>query len=203
MLPAPYLSQLAEKAFHYFGNGYTKTAKRHFEKIRPFIDKFLLSVNRQGKILDIGCGPGFLLEYLASRGFESLLGIDVSEAELREAQKRVPTHQLLKENFHRLNFYPKEFSTIFAINSLQYTTKQALDEVLKKINKIINLKGRLFIVLPEGSEERITEETYVDPETKERRQHAVYHSYYTQEEIASKLKNAGFTVISSERLADP
>lgn len=43
-------------------------------KILPFIKSLAYNSN----ILELGCGPGYLLDYLKSKGFNNIKGIDIS-----------------------------------------------------------------------------------------------------------------------------
>lgn len=199
MLPAKFVSQLANKAYQFFGEAYVKTAQQQFVELRPFIDKFIPLLDKQEeRILDIGCGPGFLLEYLKQQGFTYLLGTDISEKVISEAAKRVPAHMLLRQNFHQLNFKPQEFSTVIAINALHYASKQFLPNILKRIFAITTTGAKFLFVLPKGDKEQITEETYTNPETNEQSQHAVYHSYYLEGEIKKILGQEKINVTSLE-----
>ena len=47
---------------------------------------------RSGRVVDLGCGSGIWAERLVERGYE-VLGIDISEAMIRRARRRVPEAQ--------------------------------------------------------------------------------------------------------------
>jgi SAM-dependent methyltransferase len=54
------------------------------------------SSERPLKLLDFGCGPGFLLDFLAGNSLIDLVdytGVDVNETTMKPAQKRWPTHR--------------------------------------------------------------------------------------------------------------
>ncbi|MBU1110651.1 class I SAM-dependent methyltransferase [Patescibacteria group bacterium] len=203
MLPTNFITQVVEKAYTAFSGVYLHTSKIHFAKLQPYIDRFIVSLDKENdSLLDIGCGPGLLLEYLSKLGYKKLLGTELSEAVLKEAATRVPSHMLLRQDFHQLNFQRKEFNAVVAINTLLYTNKQTLPSILDRINHCMADGGQLLIILPEGVGERLTEEVYTSPETKLQTQHAVYHSYYQAEEIKSLLAEAEFNVVSLDKLTD-
>ena len=51
------------------------------------------------KVLDVGCGSGHSLEYMASRGVSELWGIDLSETQLEAAQKLLKTYEAILKLF--------------------------------------------------------------------------------------------------------
>lgn len=188
MLPSKYIANLAQKAYQTFKDTYTKKATEQFKELRPYIDSFINDLTpRKETILDVGCGPGLLLEYLRKRGFEDVLGIDISDHAIREAARRVPTYLLLRHDFHNLNFSPETFTTIFAINSLHYASKSSFRKILQKSLLITKPAGQIFLVVPQGEEERIREESYADPDSGETKQHAVFQSFYQPEELKKTL----------------
>lgn len=53
---------------------------------------------RRLRLLDVGCGPGLLLDYLAASGREGdveYLGVDLSESMVQAARERWPDHQFV------------------------------------------------------------------------------------------------------------
>jgi len=113
------------------------------------------------KVLDIGCGTGFSLEYLKSIGFKNLKGIDPSKEMIKISKSKGFNVQLLGfEDLKKLN---GNFDLIISISALQWVTsnKQGLElkNIIKKIGKQINLlldKNGVFVVqFYESSEESL------------------------------------------------
>src|SRR4026208_757151 len=67
----------------------------HFE--RPYLEQLFARLGREhpGRYLDFACGTGRIME-LASPHFAETVGIDVSEAMLAEARRRLPTARLIQ-----------------------------------------------------------------------------------------------------------
>jgi SAM-dependent methyltransferase len=67
----------------------------HFEK--PYLEKLFARLGREypGRYLDFACGTGRIME-LASPHFAETVGIDVSEAMLAEARRRIPSAHLIQ-----------------------------------------------------------------------------------------------------------
>ena len=84
----------AEFDGHYI-HGHGQLYWKHFE--RPYLVKLFDRLGREypGRYLDFACGTGRILE-LACPHFIETVGIDVSEAMLTEARRRVPTARLIQ-----------------------------------------------------------------------------------------------------------
>lgn len=105
-----------------------------------------IGANGKGRILDIGCGSGFLSAILAKLGYE-VVGIDLSE-EMINQSKAFVANERLDVKFHKmnalnLNFADESFDFVISRNltwtlpSLEKAYSEWL-RVLKKGGKIIN-----------------------------------------------------------------
>lgn len=61
----------------------------------PLLDLAKLGIEKDSKILDLGCGYGRCLENYFKQGFEKLTGIDISEKLIERAKKNIPEARLL------------------------------------------------------------------------------------------------------------
>jgi SAM-dependent methyltransferase len=79
---------------HYI-HGHGHLYWNYFE--RPYLEKLFARLGREcpGRYLDFACGTGRIME-LACPHFVETVGIDVSEAMLAEARRRIPTAQLIQ-----------------------------------------------------------------------------------------------------------
>lgn len=87
----------------------------------------ILSAGRTLRLLDVGCGPGFLLDYLQTNQLIQnidYLGIDVSAATLAAAQKRWPAQQFQLRDIREAPFPAESFD--FAIACGVFTAKFGL-----------------------------------------------------------------------------
>ncbi len=108
------------------------------------------TVSKDMKILDVGCGTGFSLEYFYINNVskKNLLGIDVSKEMLLLAKKK--GFDVRKLGFYDLQkIKQKDFDLILSISSLQWilTNKQEiqikndLKKVAKKIYNLLKKEG--------------------------------------------------------------
>ena len=105
----------------------------------------VLGLTDSDRVLDLGCGNGFITEYLQEQTGAFFEGLDISEEAIGQARKRTETknEQLTFSvgNINRLDFNPQTFSAVVAIDTLYYVNN--LEESLKKIIEIIKPNGQM------------------------------------------------------------
>jgi 2-polyprenyl-3-methyl-5-hydroxy-6-metoxy-1,4-benzoquinol methylase len=100
-------------------------------------------------ILEIGCGPGYFLEFLRMVGFMNVKGIDISEEQITIASAK-------KLDVEKANIYDylqnkKEFfNAIIAIDILEHFTKDELLNIVKFLYNSLKTGGILIIQTPNG-----------------------------------------------------
>jgi cyclopropane fatty-acyl-phospholipid synthase-like methyltransferase len=88
-----------------------------------FVDelKAQLSLEGSARLLDLGCGNGDKLARLAER-FE-VVGVDLSEEQLRLAGARVPEAKLVHGDFSELEFEDESFDAVTALYSITHVPR--------------------------------------------------------------------------------
>ncbi len=106
--------------------------------------------NKDDKIIDIGCGTGRTTFELYTRGYNNIVGLDLSKDMLkkaREINKKLKFIIEFKEgNALNMNFKDKNFdSALFSFNGLmQIPKKENRLKALKEIKRVLKPKG-IFI----------------------------------------------------------
>ena len=129
------------------------------------------------KVLDIGCGTGTTVEYLASYGVQAT-GVDIAESRLQQARKKLPQLQLVYGDGHSLPFGKSCFDGVIAECSMSLMHNQA--KVVREINRVLKPGGKLAIT-----------DIYM-PES----QYAA--SYYNKGYLTELLQRQGFAVLRWE-----
>lgn len=116
--------------------------KKYLElNILPFIDK-----NKNLKILEIGCGKGFLLHAFKLKGFTNISGIDLSIDEVKYARSQ------FKLDVEQYDFLKKEskikYDLIICKAVLEHLNKTEINDFLEKIKSITNSDGQIIISVP-------------------------------------------------------
>jgi ubiquinone/menaquinone biosynthesis C-methylase UbiE len=118
-------------------DGYDRSAAGYGERFtelqRPKLDAVLARVTPRGRVLDVGCGTGFLAERLPGT-----IGLDLSLEMLRRG-----SGPRVQGDAHALPFRDGSFETAFAITSLLGSVMTALVE----LHRVLVPGGTLALTL--------------------------------------------------------
>jgi ubiquinone/menaquinone biosynthesis C-methylase UbiE len=118
-----------------YGYGGYYYHKKFWKKVVKDFKKFYNLTNKS-KILDIGCGKGFMvydLKKLLPRA--KIIGIDISKYAIKNSKKEVK-HLLRLGNAKKLQFKDNTFDLIISINTLHNLNKKECSMALKEINRV-------------------------------------------------------------------
>ena len=153
------------------------------------------------RIADLGCGTGYFSGLLLARGF-GVVGVDVSEANLRIARER---HPGLDTRLADLGALPFESSSVEAAVCLEVLEHVEHDEAaLREIRRMLRPGGQLVVSVPSAEAppplvERLGLSSVHDEEGPERHVREGYRS--TQ--LMRQLEEAGFDVERTIFLGGP
>lgn len=138
-------------------------SKRHGDALIRFVRK--AGIPLKGKILDFGCGPGFLLEKLL-RCRIRCEGLDFSENSIRVVFKRIGKHPFfdgvsLAQGLP-LDLASETFDIVFFIETIEHLLASDLKTTIMELHRIIK-KGK-YIVITTPNEEDLEKEKILCPE---------------------------------------
>ncbi|HEY5260208.1 MAG TPA: bifunctional 2-polyprenyl-6-hydroxyphenol methylase/3-demethylubiquinol 3-O-methyltransferase UbiG, partial [Rhabdochlamydiaceae bacterium] len=109
----------------------------------PWIHSILEARCPGGRILDVGCGAGFLTNYLASRGF-SVHGVDLSPStlEIAEAQNITGTAEYKLGNADALPYPNSTFDAVTAMDLLEHVENP--EAVIAEASRVLKPGGLFF-----------------------------------------------------------
>ncbi|UZJ42703.1 class I SAM-dependent methyltransferase [Prosthecochloris sp. SCSIO W1101] len=94
-----------------------------------------------GKILDLGCGPGHYCGRFQSDGYDAL-GIDLDEEMISAARKKYPKARFSCMNMIGIDTLKEKFHTIYSIgNVLAHVSLYELHSLLPEIRKLLYPHG--------------------------------------------------------------
>jgi SAM-dependent methyltransferase len=104
-----------------------------------------------GHVLDFGCGPGYLLEKLVTKGI-TCTGLELSQESLDEARRRIGDHDNLKE-LVLVDGLPaplpdEAFDVVFLIEILEHVLDRDLDLVSREVLRLLKVGGMLVVTVP-------------------------------------------------------
>lgn len=101
------------------------------------------------RILEIGCGRGFMLEYLNNKGYKVTEGIDISEEQI-EIAKSKNLNVNVADVFSFLSTSKQDYDIIIAIDIVEHFSKNELLNLFELIYKALKSKGMLILHTPNG-----------------------------------------------------
>jgi 2-polyprenyl-3-methyl-5-hydroxy-6-metoxy-1,4-benzoquinol methylase len=142
----------------------------------------LADVDRGAPLLDVGCGDGRLLEYLAHRGFSNAVGIDVSPEQISMAQRR-GVHAECADALAYLTDHDSEFGAVIAVDVFEHLTRDELIRLAHKLYAALKPRGRLLVQTANGAGLLPGQVIYGD---------LTHQTVFTPESLAQLLTHAGF-----------
>lgn len=140
--------------WNFWANKYDKlwVQKYSLKPTRNYILSAVSNIvsNDNMKVLDLGCGPGELIEELESN-FDNLhvTGVDFSEGMLEVSRKRNPEAEHIKMDVAELYKLRDKFDVIVCTHSLPYYKNP--ENVMKELNRLLKDNGRIFIGFASGN----------------------------------------------------
>lgn len=105
----------------------------------------LLGDVKSKKLLDIGCGGGYLLEESVKNGIRAT-GLEISEAAIKKARDRAPKAKIIQGIAEKLPFKDKDFNIVVCLGSLEHFLSP--QKALKEMVRVLKDEGTCCIVLP-------------------------------------------------------
>ncbi|MBI4430042.1 MAG: class I SAM-dependent methyltransferase [Ignavibacteriales bacterium] len=122
------------------------------EFFRTYQHRFLPLLARcsaQDPILELGCGPGYFLELLRSKGFTNAEGIDISPEQIRIAVSQ----NLNASVMDAIEFLPRKrgaYAAIVAIDFIEHFSKDELLRLLPLVFRALKKNGLFIVQTPNG-----------------------------------------------------
>lgn len=110
---------------------------------RSFLDALCDLTRKTGakKILDAGCGEGFVLERLTKDHKAEFIGVDIEPAALQVAIKKNPAIEFEHASVYELPFEDKSFDLVILSEVLEH-----LDDPIKALNEIRRVSSNNVII---------------------------------------------------------
>ena len=139
----------------------------HYERIFPFRDgvfSFLHSrlVPDDGRVLDVGCGPGHYCGAFASRG-ATARGIDLDEGMIAAAQARYPQASFARRSMTDLEGLDGPLDLAFCIgNVAAHVDVEAFDGMIATIGRLLR-PGGTWVVQTVNWDRHLARDSFVFP----------------------------------------
>jgi SAM-dependent methyltransferase len=160
------------------------------ESDRGLLDLFIERLPALSPVYDLGCGPGHVAAYLASRGVDAV-GLDLSPGMVTAARQRFPGVTFEEGDFCNPPSDRGPWAGAVAYYSLIHLERVLLAPALAAIGRVMRPGGLVLAIVHEGSGELHVDEWRGRPVNLDA-------SHFTEAELAGALASAGFTVELSQ-----
>lgn len=165
------------------------------------------------KILDIGCGCGFLTSCIFQKGYDKIIGIDISKKSIEYANSKYSKIQFQNSDICSVIFNDK-FDAVFAVMTLNNMPN--IDDFFMNANRILTTSGKIIVVLPHPCfwpikhlksrfysymEEKYYE-TYFKTKGRQDYPSTVYYFHRSIETYCEHIRNANFKIVLVEELCE-
>lgn len=155
----------------------------HYDfKIFPYLKYF----KEDSNILELGCGPGYLLDYLKLKVFTNSVGIDIS-SEQTDIAKSKGHNVRLDDVFNFFRNSTEKYDLIFAFDLFEHFSKDELLELTSLIYNHLQNDGLFIIRTPNGQGLLSGQIIYGD---------LTHQTIFTPNSITQLFSNIGFNNLS-------
>lgn len=148
--------------------------------VETYIDP--LELDKNATILDLGCGPGYFLDEMGSRGFTNTIGVTLSQGDIEICEKKGHTVKKYDLSFlpQQEGYYDESVDFIFLRQALEHSPYPVFS--LMEYNRILKQGSKIYIEVPAPDCDRKHE---LNPN---------HYSILGHNQLAALLIRAGFTI---------
>jgi len=166
-----------QQRYYELGRSYWWLAGK-YRIIDDVVKRSFRPVSARPRVLDVGCGPGNLLDFLVPHG--EIYGSDFSSAALRFCSQR-GYRRLFQADFHSLPLQSGSFDLVTCIDVIEHLEDDR--QALRELQRVLRPQGLLVLCVP------AFQALWGDHDTL-----YGHHRRYTTRDVRWKLQEAGFDV---------
>ena len=150
------------------------------EVVTSYIDP--LNLPKNSKLLDLGCGPGYFLDEMKTRGYTDLTGVTLSPGDVKLCEDKGHTIKRYDLSFipQKDGYYDESVDFIFLRHALEHSPYPIFS--LMEYNRILKQGGRIYIEVPAPDCDRMHEFNLN------------HYSILGQNQLAALLTRTGFNI---------
>lgn len=166
------------------------TSPMHETITKKVVENYIdpLNIPKDAVVLDMGCGPGYFLDEMKSRGYTNLTGVTLSPGDIKTCEDK--GHKTKKYDLSFLpqkdGYYDESVDFIFLRQALEHSPYPIF--TLMEYNRVLKQGSRIYIEVPAPDCER---------------QHEFNLNHYSilgQTQLAALLDRTGFAVEKFETM---
>ena len=117
----------------------------------PAVAEWAETIPARGFVLDLGCGVGRHVVYLAERGFR-MAGVDISPSGIRLTQEACSVRQFAFEgqvsDMNALSWADETFDAVLSISTIHHHQRQEIVRTLGAVRRVLKPGGLLLADFP-------------------------------------------------------
>lgn len=153
---------------------------------RELLDKFAVQLKTEGRVCDLGCGPGQIARYLYQQGVD-VIGVDLSPQMVEHAQKLHPNIPFQQADMRSLPFENQALAGIAAFYSIIHIPRTEVPMVLQELRRVLKPTGLLLLSFHIGDHVVHLDEWWGE-------QVSLDFAFFTSDELKGYLTASGFSV---------
>ena len=146
------------------------------------------------RVLDIGCGGGFVVEAMRNMGAREVVGLDIGNEAIAFAKRTFPKCTFYRGAFHDLRSIVRDFDFIFSSEVIEHVSD--IDEYVSFVRDALKPGGVIYITTPDIGSHRIpdnvTDWNMFSP--------PLHIQFFNENSLTSLMTRYGFTPI--RRISD-
>jgi SAM-dependent methyltransferase len=187
---------VADNDYSETGSSYDQVAQDYADKYlhefdhKPFdrelLDRFAAMIPAGGRVVDLGCGPGQVARYLASRGV-NVSGIDLSQQMVEQARRLNPGIDFQQGDMRQLDLPDESLAGIAAFYAIIHIPHEETPAVMSELWRVLAPGGLFLLSFHAGQEVRHMDEFFGKTVNLNFR-------FFERDEMAAYLQAGGFVV---------
>jgi ubiquinone/menaquinone biosynthesis C-methylase UbiE len=154
---------------------------------RRVLDIFVKRVAAREPVLDLGCGPSQVGQYLAERGL-LVVGMDLAQRMLQVARQRTGNARMVCGDMRWIPFGSESFSGVVAYYSVHNMPRTGLGIALAEIHRILKSSG-VFVVATHLGEGEVYNQEFLGHSIE-----TVGGNLYGDDELLAEVASHSFVV---------
>jgi len=150
------------------------------EVVKSYVDP--LNLAKDALILDLGCGPGYFLDEMKSRGYTNLVGVTLSPNDVKMCEDKGHTIKKYDLSFlpQEQGYYDESVDFIFLRHALEHSPYPIF--TLMEYNRVLKQNSKLYIEVPA-------------PDCERKHEYNLNHySIFGAAQLSALLERTGFNV---------
>ncbi len=184
--------ETVKAGYNAIADRYLEERTRDSEDVR-LLDDLIPRLSATARVLDAGCGAGVPVAQILSQYFQ-VIGVDFSQTQIELARKYVPNVEFICQDMTKLDFPEHTFDAVCSYYAIIHVPRDEHQSLFSNFYRMLKPGGLALLCL--GADNSLAD---IDEDFFGAR---MYWSHFDSDTYLKMLKDSGFSVIWSKRVAD-